>query len=171
VGKDGFGPLQLIVIDFHSAVLPPLAHAQVDDLRRSGVIRLVDSLVATKEGDGRLIVLETLDAPRSDPVWNGVLAQGLFGSKDRHDWNDSLMLVEDPLQRTAPELGVTEEQLLEVADLIPTNARVLILLIEHLWTSELGMAAAEAEGHVLANCWISPTLLTQTIRRGRALLS
>jgi hypothetical protein len=168
---DGFGPLQLIVIDFDSAVLPPLAHAQIDELRRHGVVRLVDSVVAIKEGDGRLIMLETLDAPRSDPVWNGVLARCLFGSKDQHGWNDSSMPVESPRQRSAPELSVTEEQLLEVADLIPTNARVLILLIEHLWTSEIGMAAAEAEGHVLANCWISPTLLTQTIRRGRALFS
>jgi hypothetical protein len=171
LGKDGFGPLQLIVIDFRSAVLPPLAHAQIDDLRRRGVIQLVDSVVATKEGDGRLIMLETLDAPRSDPVWNGVLAQCLFGSKDRFGMNDSLMPVEEPLQRSPPELSVTEEQLLEVADLIPTNARVLMLLVEHLWTSELGMAAVEAEGQVLANCWISPTFLSQTIRRGRPLFS
>lgn len=168
---DGFGPLQLIVIDFHSAVLPPLAHAQVDELRRHGLVRLVDSVVATKEGNGRLIMLETLDAPRSDPVWNGVLARCLFGSKDRFGWKESSMQGGDPLQRTAPELSVTEEQLLEVADLIPTNARVLILLIEHRWTSELDMAAMEAEGHVLANCWISPALLIQTIRSGRALFS
>lgn len=168
---DEFGPLQLIVIDFNSAVLPPLAHAHVDDLRKRGLIRLVDSVVATKETDGRLIILDTLDAPRSDPVRQGVLAQFLFEAKDRSAWADHAIPVGAPMQRLAPELSVTEAELLEVADLIPTNARVLILLIEHVWTSELGIAAMEADGHLLANCWISPALISQTIRSGRPLFS
>jgi len=71
----------------------------------------------------------------------------------------------DPLIRPSSELGVTEEQLLEIADLVPTTSRVLILLIEHLWTADLDMAALEARGHLIANCWISPALLGQMLQR------
>lgn len=166
---DGIGPLQLIVIDFHSAVLPPLVHAQLDDLRRRGLMRLVDSVVTVKDDGGALIILDTLDAPRGDPIWNGVLARSIFGSNVSSAWNDESMPNRDLPVRRPPELGVTEEQLLEVADLIPTNSHALILLIEHLWTAELDMTATEAQGHVLANCWISPSLLSQMLRPGCSL--
>lgn len=162
---DGVGPLQLIFIDFESAVLPPLVHAQIDDLRRRGLVRLIDSLVAIKESEGRLIVMDTLDAPRADPVWSGVLAQALLGSNINARSNVELFTGSDPLLRPASELGVTEEQLLEIADLVPTTSRVLILLIEHLWTADLDMAALEARGHMIANCWISPALLGQMLQR------
>lgn len=163
------GPLQLVFIDFQNAVLPPLAHAHVDDLRRRGVVRLIDSVVAAKEGDGRLIHLETLDAPRSDPVWSGVLAHYLFGGPDKGHLNASWIFVLDQLQQIAPGLSVTEEELLEIADRIPTNSHVLILLIEHIWASELEIAAEEAEGHVIANCWISPVMLAKPIHEHQPL--
>lgn len=166
---DHIGPLQFIVIDFHSAVLPPLVHAQIDDLRRRGLVRLVDSVVASKRDGGDLVILDTLDAPRGDPIWSGVLARSLFGSKIQSDREPDSMPVSGWQVRQIPELGVTEEQLLEVADRIPTNAHALILLIEHVWTAELDMAATEARGHVLANCWISPALLGEMIRSGRPL--
>jgi uncharacterized membrane protein len=166
---DGIGPLQLIVIDFQSAVLPPLVHAQIDDLRRRGLIRLVDSVVAVKGDDGELIILDTLDAPRCDPIWSGVLAQTLFGTMAQPSRIAESMPAADAPIRRAPELGVTEEQLLEVADLIPTNAHALLLLVEHLWTAEIDMAATEAQGHVLASCWISPSLLAHMHQRGDSL--
>lgn len=168
---DGIGPLQLIVIDFESAVLPPLVHAQIDDLRRRGLMRLVDSVVTAKGNDDELIILDTLDAPRGDPLWSGVLAQSFFGISGRKDWAVQPLPTRDRSGRQAPELGVTEEQLLEIADLIPTNSRALILLIEHIWATDLDMAATEAHGRVLASCWIAPGLLVQMLKRGRPLLN
>jgi hypothetical protein len=163
------GPLQLIVIDFQSAVLPPLVHAQVDDLRKRGFIRLVDSVVAAKSDGSQLIILDTLDAPRGDPSWGGVLARALFGSSNWPAWNDGWKEGASPPIRPDPELSVTEAQLLDIADLIPTNSRALILLIEHLWASELDIAALEAEGHVLANCWVSTALIQKMMRSQRPL--
>jgi uncharacterized membrane protein len=170
VRMNGIGPLQLIVIDFDSALLPPLVHAQLDDLRRRGLMRLVDSVVAAKGNDGELIILDTLDAPRGDPLWSGVLAHALFGKPGQKRWSASTLQSRDRQSLRQAELGVTEEQLLDIADLIPTNSRALILLIEHLWEADLDMAAAEAQGHVLASCWIAPTMLAQMIERDRPLL-
>lgn len=167
---DDIGPLQLIVIDFESALLPPLVHAQLDDLRRRGLVRLVDSLVAAKGNDGELIILDTLDAPRGDPLWSGVLAHALFGEQGHARWRARSLQSRDWPSGRSPELGVSEEQLLEIADLIPANSRALILLIEHVWEADLDMAATEAQGHVLANCWIAPTMLAQMIDRDRPLL-
>jgi hypothetical protein len=164
-----YGPLQLIVIDFRSAVLPPLVHAQVDELRKRGFIRLVDSVVAAKSDGSQLIILDTLDAPRGDPSQAGVLARAFFGTPNWPAWNDGWMGGRSSPIRPDPELSVTEEQLLEIADLIPTNSRALILLIEHLWASELDIAAMEAEGHVLANCWVSPTLIQKMMGSQRPL--
>ena len=164
------GPLQLIVIDFDGALLPQLVHTQLDDLRRRGLMRLADSVVAAKGNDGELITLDTLDAPRGDPLWSGVLAHALFGKPGQYRWPPNALPSRGRQSAPPPELGVTEEQLLEIADLIPTNSRALILLIEHVWEADLNMAATEAQGHVLANCWIAPTMLAQMIERNRPLL-
>lgn len=165
------GPLQLIFIHFDQPVVPPLVHAQIDDLRRRGLMRLADSVVAVKGDDGALVILDTLDAPRGDPLWSGVLARSFFGAgcttSRSFDWEPTA----GPQLRPPPELSVTEDQLLEIADLIPTNSRTLILLIEHSWTVDLEIAAVEGEGHVLANCWITPAMLTRLLRRERALLT
>jgi len=165
------GPLQLIFIHFDQPKVPPLVHAQIEDLRRRGLIRLADSAVAVKGDDGALIILDTLDAPRGDPLWSGVLARSFFGASQDTPQNYNLAPPADYLSRRAPDLNVTEDQLLEIADMIPTNSRTLILLIEHSWTADLEMAVIEGEGHVLANCWISPTLLTHLLQRKRALLN
>lgn len=164
------GPLQLVIINFDSAVLPTLAHAQVDHLRRRGLVGLIDSVVTVKGNDGNLIVLDTLDAPRGDPRWSGVLGEALFGLPSRGSWTANSFPEPNSSPERRSDLSVTEEQLLEIADLIPVNSRALILLIEHLWAAELDIAAAEAHGHVLANCWITPTLLSQMRMREQPLL-
>jgi uncharacterized membrane protein len=163
------GPLQLVVIDFHSAVLPPLVHSQIDAMRRRGLMRLVDSIVVVKGRNDDLINLETLDAPRSDSTWNGVLARSLFGSKPHRNWQFDFASPGSIPDRRMHDLGVSEAQLLEIADLIPVNSRALILLVEHLWMAELNTAAKEAHGHVIANCWISPFLLSEVLQRGSPL--
>jgi hypothetical protein len=134
-------------------------------------MRLADSAVALKGEDGALIVLDTLDAPRGDPLWSGLLARSFFGVN--HQTPRTLDRAPPPSHRSrlATELSVTEDQLLEIADLIPTNSRTLILLIEHRWTADLEMATTEGEGHVLANCWISTSMLTHLLQRKRALLA
>ncbi len=170
-GMDGKEALQLIVIEFGSAVLPPVVHAQIEDYRRRGVLRLVDSVTAVKEDSGNLIVLNTLDAPRGDPAWSGVLTRSFFDTAAPSSGPALDPVVGDTRPGAEPRFGVTEEQLLEIVDLIPTGGRVLILLVEHLWASDLAMAAIEADGHMLANCSISPGLLAQFLQRGRPLLN
>lgn len=166
---DTMGPLQLVVINFNSAVLPTLAHAQVDYLRRRGLIGLVDSIVTMKGNDGELIILDTLDAPRGDPRWSGVLGKALFGVSNQPIRTTQSFREPEYSSTRHADLSVSEEQLLEIADLIPINSRALILLIEHLWATELDIAAAEAHGHVLANCWIAPALLSQMLKREQPL--
>lgn len=159
-------PMQLIVVDFASAVLPPVLHAQIDDLSRRRVIRLLDSVVAMKSRDGDLIVLDTLDAPRGDPVWDGLLAKALFGVSAPETSAGVQFDLGSNIQRPSTQFGVTEDQLLEIADLIPMHSRALILLIEHIWSTELDRTAEEAEGHMLANCLIEPSFLAQMLNRG-----
>jgi len=167
---DEIGPLQLIVIDFDSAVLPPLVHGQIDELRRRGLIRLLDSVVTVKGNEDDLIILDTLDAPRGEPLWSGLLAQALFGTPSNKNWTNKALGARSREMRQPPELSVSEEQLLEIADLIPANSRALILLIEHIWAAELDIAATEGQGYVVANCWIAPSMLGQMLRRERPLL-
>lgn len=163
-------PLQLIVIGFDSALLPPLVHTQIQDLRRRGVLRLLDSVVAAKGKNDELITVDSLDAPRGDSQYRGIIARSFFGAKVEIGWEFETDGLRWDSAGSLPDLGVTEDQLLEVADLIPSRSRALILLIEHVWIADLEIATAEASGHLLANCWISPELLGRMSRKDHSLL-
>ncbi len=162
-------PLQLMVIDFAHAMLPTLVHTQIQDLRRRGVLRLLDSVVAAKGKNDELILVESLDVLRTDSQYPGIIARSFFGAKagpgveleiEEQTWKSA---------RPLPDLGVTEDQLLEIADLIPASSRALILLIEHVWIADLEVATNEANGQVLANCWISPELITRMSRSSQSI--
>lgn len=163
-------PLQLIVIEFSNVLLPTLVHTQIQDLRRRGVLRLLDSVVAAKGRNDELILVDSLDAPRSDSQYRGVLARSFFGANVDLGWEFEAEGLPWDSKARLPDLGVTEDQLLEVADMIPSRSRALILLIEHVWIADLEIATEEASGHVLANCWISPELLVRMSRKDHSLL-
>ncbi len=163
-------PLQLIVIDFANPILPTLVHTHIHDLRRRGVLRLLDSVVAAKGKNDELFLVDSLDAPRSDSQYRGILARSLFGANVGLGWGFESEALTWDTARKLPDMGVTEDELLEVADLIPSSSRALILLIEHVWIADLEIASEEASGHVLANCWISPELIARMSLRDRSLL-
>lgn len=164
------GSLQIVVLDYANPEFPARAYGQLKNLHTLGVIRLVDSLITEKDMANQFKSLGPLEKLEDCCAWSGVLAKSLLGrnqgdSTDFRGWQDP-----DQPGRQTPEIGATEEQLLEVVDRIPTGSRALILLIEHVWTTALEAAAAEASGHLLANCWTTPEFLEQSIRKEQPLL-
>ena len=157
------GPLQLVVINFVELPFPAGVVDHLRTLRSQGVIRMVDGVIVAKDSDGDMAFVEvpTLIDEKSDLV--GLLASSLFA----HGKTGRMEAVADSgfLSGSPGEFGLTEDQLLEVADLIPMSSKVLFLLLEHLWALDLKEFVAGTDGTVLANGWITPASLIGLDRR------
>jgi uncharacterized membrane protein len=153
------GPLQFVVIGLDTPSVPPGVINRLRDLRDEKVIRLVDGVLAAKDGEGDITVVE--DLPEEESALHGTLARTLFGYGVAGQLGAMIETESGFLRGAAGDFGLSEDQLLEVADLIPKNSTALFLLIEHLWALGLKEAVIDANGIVLANGWITPATLVE----------
>jgi hypothetical protein len=138
------GPIQLLVIgfdqggEFRGQIL-----AELQRLRDTDVIRLVDALVVHKKADGSFTLLEADDNALGDLPGGGMHVRALTGLA----------------------AGSTDTDLDERAngpdvwyplDAIPAGATVALAVIEHSWAIGLRDAISEAGGALLADSWVHP---------------
>jgi uncharacterized membrane protein len=153
------GPLQLVVLGFDEAAMPAEVLDQLRDLRQKGIVRLVDGVFAVKNGDGDIQVVEVTDLDSDEVLLLGTLARSLFGYGVTGLVPALIGMESGVLAGEVGDFGLTEDQLYEVADLIPGNSAAMFLLIEHQWALGLKQGVLDAGGVVLANGWITPATL------------
>lgn len=153
------GPLQLVVLGFDEPVVPPEVIDQLLSLGREGIVRLVDGVFAVKNGDGEIEVVEIIGLDHGDAHLLGTLERSLFGGGATGLVSALVGAEAGVLAGDAGDFGLTEDQLYEIADLIPKNSAAMFLLIEHPWALGMKQGVIDAGGVVLANGWITPATL------------
>ncbi|WP_386414677.1 DUF6325 family protein [Streptomyces polyrhachis] len=123
------GPVEFVVLTFPGERLNVGAVAALERLRRSGAVRLIDSLVVTRSA-------ESGEAASAHPAELPELA-ALFPADER------------------PEL-ITPHEAHEAASLLSPGDCALLLLVEHLWAAEAAQAVCEAGGRIAASVRIAP---------------
>ena len=150
------GPVQLIVLGFRHPDFRGEIIAELERLRESDTVRVIDSLAVYKDADGELEVqhLSNLSptrrsssAARSAPSIGlgiegeeGMAAGAAAGAEAAADGIDAFA--------DADEWDV-------LAD-IPNDSAAALILIEHHWAVPLRDAVARAGGVRLADAFISP---------------
>jgi uncharacterized membrane protein len=133
------GPTQLVVIGFERLErVPDPVLAELRELRRRNLIRLLDLLFIARDEAGRLTTRGLPDLPEPE--------QGRYGS---------LLgtLIGQDLARTTPDADrsrLSAEGVRQVAVLLEPGAAAALLLIEHLWAGGLASALDDAGGKLLA---------------------
>jgi len=128
------GPVQLLVLgfndpDFHGEVI-----AEVERLRRSEAVRVIDALAVYKDADGRLRVEHlSNDAFELD----GLVGLGIEDDAEA-DFGDAF----------------SEHDDWDVIDDIPTNSAAAIVLLEHRWAVPLCNAIVQA-GYPISDGFIT----------------
>jgi hypothetical protein len=123
------GPVQLIVVGFDRPDFNGAALAELERLRASDVVRVIDLLVVHKDADG---VVERLDHP--DVSADGAAVEALISG----------------------ETGGEGEDVWSLDDAIPNDTAAAIALVEHRWATGLRDAVAAAGGAAVAEAWIHP---------------
>ena len=151
------GPVQLIVLgfnhpDFHGEII-----AELERLRESDTIRVIDSLAVYKDADGDLEVEHLSNLSEQEAIELGSKIGALIGlGIDGEEGAEAGAIAG---AEEAAEDGVnvfTEEAAWDVLDDIPNDSAAALVLIEHHWAVPLRDAIVRAGGFRISDGFISP---------------
>ena len=157
------GPVQLIVLgfsnpDFHGEII-----AELERLRASDTIRVIDSLVVYKDADGEIEVEHLSNLSKDEAIELGSKIGALIGLGIEGEEGAEAGAVAGA-EEVAAEGGVhvfTEEEGWDVLEDIPNNSAAALVLLEHHWAVPLRDAVIRAGGFRISDGFISPLDLVE----------
>lgn len=147
------GPVQLLVIGFDDPEFDGSIMAEVERLRESDVVRLIDVIVVRKTADGDLETLETRDPEAAEEF--GAMVGALVGVGAAGEEGATIGAVRGAEAASSGEL-LNDEEVWYLADAIPEGAAAAVALLEHRWAIGLRDAIGAAGGFHLADAWVHP---------------
>ena len=150
------GPVQLIVLgfthpDFHGEVI-----AELERLRATDAIRVIDALAVYKDAKGEIEVEHLSNLTTDEAIELGSKIGALVGLGIE---GEEGLEAGAALGAAAAEDGIEvfdEEQAWDVVEEIPNDSAAALLLIEHHWAVPLRDAIARAGGFRLSDGFIAP---------------
>jgi uncharacterized membrane protein len=147
--------VQLLVIGFDQPEFKGAIRAELDRLRESDVVRLIDAIVVRKDEEGQVEKLQVSDLSTDEAEEFGALVGALVGFGFGGD--EESMEAGAVLGVAAGEDGhVIDEDIWYIDDAIPNDSAAAIALIEHRWAIPLRDSIREAGGFHLADAWVHP---------------
>jgi len=151
------GPVQLIVLGFNHPNFHGEVIAELERLRQSDTVRVIDALAVYKNAEGGIEVehlsnLSTEEAIELGSKIGALIGLGIEGEEGMQA--GALAGAE-----AAAEGGVSvfgEGDAWDVLEEIPNDSAAALLLIEHHWAVPLRDAIARAGGFRLSDGFISP---------------
>jgi uncharacterized membrane protein len=155
------GPVQLIVLgfnhpDFHGEIIQEL-----ERLRESDTVRVIDALAVHKDADGEIEVQHLSNLTKDEAIEFGTKVGALIGLGIEGE--EGLEAgAEAGAEAAADGVDVfTDEQAWDVLADIPNDSAAALVLIEHHWAVPLRDAIARAGGFRLSDGFISPLDLVE----------
>ena len=150
------GPVQLIVLgfnhpDFHGEIIEEL-----ERLRESDTVRVIDSLVVYKDKDGGLEVEHLSNLSQEQAIELGSTVGALVGlAIEGEDGMEAGAIA--GAEEAADGIDVfSDEEAWDVLGDIPNDSAAALLLIEHHWAVPLRDAVMRAGGFRVGDGFISP---------------
>lgn len=157
------GPVQLLVLgfsqpDFHGEII-----AELERLRESDTVRVIDALAVYKDADGEIGVEHLSNLTEEEAIEVGstigaLVGLGIAGEEGMEAG------AEEGAEEVAEEGGVrvfTDQEAWDVLDDIPNDSAAALVLIEHHWAVPLRDAIARAGGFRISDGFISPLDLVE----------
>ncbi|MGO8885637.1 MAG: hypothetical protein ACLQI7_18460 [Streptosporangiaceae bacterium] len=152
------GPVQLLVLgfsqpDFHGEII-----AELERLRESNTVRVIDALAVYKDADGDLEVEHLSNLTEQEAIEVGSTIGALLGlGIDGEEGAEAGAIA--GAEEAAAEGGVsvfTEQEGWDVIEDIPNDSAAAIVLLEHHWAVPLRDAIVRAGGFRISDGFISP---------------
>jgi hypothetical protein len=137
------GPVQLLVVGFDRPDFSGEVLAELERLRESDVVRVIDLLVVHKGADGVVRRLHHSDLTADDAEGTGAVVGALIG------------LGATRVEREGGQLAA-EEEVWSLDEAIPNDSAAALALVEHRWAIGTRDAMRAAGGVAVADAWIHP---------------
>lgn len=155
------GPVQLLVLGFDHPDFQGEIIAELDRLRESDTIRVIDALAVFKDVDGEVEVAHLSNLTVDEAVEIGSKVAALIGLGIE---GEEGMVLGAAIGAEAGAEGLevfTDEDAWDVLEEIPNDSAAALLLVEHHWAVPLRDAVARAGGARISDGFISPIDLVE----------
>jgi len=150
------GPVQLIVLGFQHPEFHGEIIAELERLRESDTVRVIDALAVHKDADGEIEVAHLSNLSKDDAIELGSKVGALIGLGIEGE-EGALAGAAAGAEAGADGVSVfSEEDAWDVIEDIPNDSAAALLLIEHHWAVPLRDAVARAGGFRISDGFISP---------------
>jgi uncharacterized membrane protein len=156
-GEDvAIGPVQLIVLGFNHPEFRGEIIEELERLRESDTVRVIDALAVYKDAAGDVEVEHVSNLTKAEAQELGSMIGALIGLGIEGDTG----MVEGAMvgaEEAASGIQVFDDaEAWDVLEDIPNDSAAALLLIEHHWAVPLRNAVARAGGFRVADGFISP---------------
>jgi uncharacterized membrane protein len=150
------GPVQLIVLGFKHPEFHGEIIEELERLRESDTVRVIDALAVHKDADGEIEVAHLSNLTKDEAIELGTTIGALIGlGIEGEEGMEAGALL--GAEAGADGLEVfDDEDAWDVLEEIPNDSAAALLLIEHHWAVPLRDAIARAGGFRISDGFISP---------------
>lgn len=150
------GPVQLLVLGFSHPNFQGEIIEELERLRESNTVRVIDSLAVFKDAGGDIEVVHLSNLSRDEAIEMGSKVAALIG----------LGIAGEEGMEAGAELGAAaavdglevfdDDDMWDVIEEIPLDSAAALILLEHHWAVPLRDAIARAGGFRISDGFISP---------------
>src|SRR4249919_3875883 len=156
------GPVQLIVLGFKSPDFHGEIIEELERLRESGTVRVIDALAVHKDADGEIEVAHLSNLSKDEAIEIGTVIGALVGLGIEGEEGAEAGAIAGA--QAASDEGVdifTDDEAWDILEEIPNDSAAALILLEHHWAVPLRDAIARAGGFRISDGFISPLDLVE----------
>ncbi len=151
------GPVQLLVLGFDHPNFHGEVIEELEKLRATDTVRVIDALAVHKDADGEIEVQHLSNLTKDEAIELGSKVAALVGLGIEGE--EGMTTAAELGAKEAAEHGIevfTDEMEWDVIEEIPNDSAAALILIEHHWAVPLRDAIARAGGYRIADGMIGP---------------
>jgi uncharacterized membrane protein len=157
------GPVQLIVLGFDHPEFHGEIIEELERLRESDTVRVIDALAVHKDAEGGIEVAHLSTLTKDEAIEVGTMIGALIGlGIEGEDGLEAGALAGAESASEGNGVHVfSDEDAWDVLEEIPNDSAAALILLEHHWAVPLRDAIARAGGFRLSDGFISPLDLVE----------
>jgi uncharacterized membrane protein len=155
------GPVQLIVLGFAEPEFHGEIIAELERLKESDTVRVIDALAVHKDADGEMEVVHLSTLSKDEAIELGSKVGALIGLGIEGEEGAEAGAIAGA---EAGEAGLdvfSDDAAWDVLEEIPNDSAAALILLEHHWAVPLRDAIARAGGFRISDGFISPLDLVE----------
>ena len=150
------GPVQLLVIGFEAPEFHGEIIAELEKLRASDTVRVIDALAVHKDADGEIAVAHLSNLTKDEAIELGSKIGALIGLGIEGEEGFEAGAIAGAEAAADGIHAFSDEQAWDILEDIPNDSAAALVLLEHHWAVGLRDAIARAGGFRVSDGWISP---------------